>query len=197
MGHARPRPAPADGLPRRAVQRIKQQLLRWLERCLRSRRRRAPAATRPTTAKPRHRAVAELPAPTQQLMHRQLASLLDRHPRARAALHQLALLERVLRQRGAPELWTLPDPVLGRALWQLEALTDDWSQAGLAELRSRLAVAVRRHERSQAESARGEMLSTFGTPDKVQVTEVGLSMFEEFDQSWAKSRAASTPKPRP
>lgn len=154
----------------------------WLHGCFRrerpepaapdgNRRPRAPAASSRRSA---------LPEPMLMLMQGQLASLLGQHPRARGTLPHLALVERVLRARGEAAVVALPDAVLERALEQLEALTDDGSHAGLTELRRRLARAVRP---PLAERAHDDLLSTFGTPDKLQVSEVGLSVFEEVEAS--------------
>lgn len=166
------------------VGRVTQHLLCWLRRWLPNRKsgagrtaesRQAGGAS---TLRQQHTA---LPGPLLKLMQGQLSSLLGQHPRARGILPHLALVERVLRRRGEAAVWALPDPLIARALMQLEALTDDWSQAGLAELRARLAAVA--HPR--AEPAQDNLLSTFGTPDKLVVSEVGLSVFEELDASHA------------
>lgn len=192
-----PRRAEAAAQP---AQSLKQYLLRWFERYLRRRREvdevhaaepaRGVHARRPDAAPPE----ASLPAPLLMLMQGQLASLLNHHSQARGTLPHLALLERVLRGRGEAAVWALPDPVLTRALAQLEALTDDWSQTGLAELRKRLLAAVRRHDAEQAEPMHDNLLSTFGTPDKMQISEVGLSVFEELDASWVRADASKPPR---
>lgn len=202
---SKPRRSSGQG-PRRAeaaaqpAQSLKQYLLRWFERYLRRRREvdevrtaepvRGVNVRRPESAPPE----ASLPAPLLMLMQGQLASLLNHHSQARGTLPHLALLERVLRGRGEAAVWALPDPVLARALAQLEALTDDWSQTGLAELRKRLLAAVRRHDAEQAEPMHDNLLSTFGTPDKMQISEVGLSVFEELDASWVRADASKPPR---
>lgn len=152
--------------------------MRWLRRWMRELRR-VPAAARPPQTPAARR--ADLPEPLLMLMQGQLATLLARHPHARRTLPHLALVEKALRRRGEAGLWALPDPVQARALQQLEALTDDWSQAGIAELRTRLSKAVQLASRAEHDN----LLSTFGTPDKLQVSEVGLSVFEEFDRAGA------------
>lgn len=154
----------------------------WLRRCLK-REACAGAATgrgQQAGAQAASPQCTALPEPMLVLMQGQLASLLGHHPRARGALPHLALVERVLRSRGAVAVFALQDAVLERALEQLEALTDDWSHAGLAELRGRLVQAVRPQWAGPHED---NLLSTFGTPDKLQVSEVGLSVFEEVDAS--------------
>lgn len=169
--------------PRPAGQ-VVQHVLRWLRRWIPARNKRVAGAAEPRQARGAatlRQQGAALAGPLLMLMQGQLTSLLGRHPRARGMLPHLALVERVLRRRGEAAVWVLPDPVLARALAQLEALTDDWAQAGLAELRTRLAEAVR----PQAELAHDNLLSTFGTSDKLVVSEVGLSVFEEMEASHA------------
>lgn len=75
-------------------------------------------------------------------MPTQLAELLQRHPEARAVLKHLAVFERALRKKGDLVFAEAPLELLQGALRQLETLVLDWSPRGLAELRSRLAVAI-------------------------------------------------------
>lgn len=75
-------------------------------------------------------------------MQAQLADLLSRHPEAPAVLKHLAVFERALRKKGETVFGEAPVELLQGALRQLEVLVTDWSARGLAELRSRLAVAV-------------------------------------------------------
>lgn len=188
----RPRSGPRRGGSRRAesavrpAQRVKQLLLSWIERCLR--RVHEPHALKRRALPASGIAAAARRAPLVQLMREELAGLLDRHARSRHTLRHLALLERMLVERGEAAVWALPDHVLERALTQLEALTDDWSQPGLAELHARLLTTVRPHDAAAARP-HDNMLSTFGTPDKLQVSEVGLSVFEELDASWVSGKA--------
>ncbi|WP_140625709.1 hypothetical protein [Methylibium rhizosphaerae] len=153
-------------------------VMRWLRRWVRGLRP-APASSR--VPQPAAKGRADLPEPLLMLMQGQLATLLARHPRARRTLPHLAFVEKMLRRSGEAGLWALPDPVLARALQQLEALTDDWSQAGISELRTRLSKAARPAPQVEHDN----LLSTFGTPDKLQVCEVGLSVFEEYDGAGA------------
>lgn len=75
-------------------------------------------------------------------MPTELADLLRRHPEARSVLKHLSLFESALRRKGERAFAEPPVELLLGALRQLEALVTDWSPRGLAELRSRLAVAV-------------------------------------------------------
>lgn len=72
----------------------------------------------------------------------QLKSLLDEIPESRGALKQLVFVEHALQKKGLKALHKLPLPVLQKALEQLEGLVTNWSPAGLANLRSKMAVAI-------------------------------------------------------
>lgn len=72
----------------------------------------------------------------------QLQQLLDENPDTRGALRQLVFVEHALRKKGLKALHKLPLPVLQRALAQLEGLVTNWSPQGLANLRSKMAVAI-------------------------------------------------------
>lgn len=85
----------------------------------------------------RRKARAEL-----ELLLSQLKSLLDEIPETRGTLKQLVFVEHALQKKGLKALHKLPLPVLQKALEQLESLVTNWSPAGLANLRSRMAVAI-------------------------------------------------------
>ena len=106
---------------------------------------------RPPTAKElaRRKERAEL-----DLVLDQLRDVLDGATGARTALHHLVFVEHALSKKGLRTLHKLPLPVLQRALDQLEHLVTNWSAEGLANLRSKMAVAVidREHMDSDAEA---------------------------------------------
>lgn len=103
----------------------------------------ARAATRPATEPARHPSSAGVVGPDPlELSLQQLAALLDRQPQARLVLRALAKLEEALARRGWSTLDKMPLAVLERARDQLEGLVSNWSPAGLATLRSKLAVAL-------------------------------------------------------
>jgi hypothetical protein len=85
----------------------------------------------------RRKARAEL-----ELLLSQLGALLDEIPGTRATLKQLVFVEQALQKKGLKALHKLPLPVLQKALEQLEGLVTNWSPAGLANLRSKMAVAI-------------------------------------------------------
>jgi hypothetical protein len=63
-------------------------------------------------------------------------------PETRATLKQLVFVEHALQKKGLRALHKLPLPVLQKALEQFEGLVTNWSPAGLANLRSKMAVAI-------------------------------------------------------
>jgi hypothetical protein len=72
----------------------------------------------------------------------QLKELLDEIPETRGTLKQLVFVEHALQKKGLKALHKLPLPVLQKSLEQLEGLVTNWSPAGLANLRSKMAVAI-------------------------------------------------------
>lgn len=77
-----------------------------------------------------------------ELVLSQLKALLDEIPETRGTLKQLVFVEQALQKKGLKALHRLPLPVLQKALEQLEGLVTNWSPAGLANLRSKMAVAI-------------------------------------------------------
>lgn len=89
-----------------------------------------------------------------ELLLSQLGALLDELPESRQVLKQLVFVEHALQKKGLKALHKLPLPVLQKALEQLEGLVTNWSPAGLADLRSKMAVAIidREHHDPQKEA---------------------------------------------
>ena len=89
-----------------------------------------------------------------ELLLSQLGALLDELPESRHVLKQLVFVEHALQKKGLKALHKLPLPVLQKALEQLEGLVTNWSPAGLADLRSKMAVAIidREHHDPQKEA---------------------------------------------
>jgi hypothetical protein len=88
------------------------------------------------------------------LMLEQLQGLLAELPEARQTLRHLDFVEQALQKKGLRALHRLPLEVLQRALEQLEGLVTNWSPVGLANLRSKMAVAIidREHMDPDAEA---------------------------------------------
>jgi hypothetical protein len=80
------------------------------------------------------------------LVTEQLAALLAEYPEARTTLRHLVFVEGAVRKKGLKVLNKLPLELLQRALEQLEGLVTNWSPQGLANLRSKMAVAVLERE---------------------------------------------------
>jgi hypothetical protein len=98
-----------------------------------------PQVARPPTA-------AELAAERQRqelkLMLSQLTEVLDELPETRETMRHLVFVEQALQKKGLRALKKMPLEVLKRALDQFEGLITNWSPDGLANLRSKMAVAV-------------------------------------------------------
>jgi hypothetical protein len=77
-----------------------------------------------------------------ELMLDQLGALLDDVPETRQTMRHLVFVEQALVKKGLKALHKLPLDVLQHALAQLEGLVTNWSPVGLANLRSKMAVAI-------------------------------------------------------
>lgn len=128
-----------------------------------------------------------------RFMRRDLYELLQQHPGSRSLMRHLGLVERTMRVKGFEAVETLPVRVIAKALAQLDSLVRDWSPAGLAELRSRLAVVIKSRPldaaREAAEAAEAAAISEAMALDMAplhtaEVSEGDDSVFEEFERSW-------------
>ena len=81
-----------------------------------------------------------------ELMRSQLAAVLDELPETRSTLRHLAFVDDALGKKGLRALDELPLDLMRHALDQFEGLVMNWSPAGLASLRSKMAVATIRRE---------------------------------------------------
>jgi hypothetical protein len=124
------------------------------------------------------------------LMLEQLGELLAELPEARQTLRHLVFLEQALNKKGLRALHQLPLEVLQRALEQLEGLVTNWSPAGLANLRSKMAVAIidREHMDPHAE---GDAYRTAAVLDTMPIV-AGLPEVEvrSDDEALAAAYAA-------
>jgi hypothetical protein len=75
-------------------------------------------------------------------MRRELAAMLDEHEGSREVFRYLAHFERQLGKSGLRVLDEMSVKRLRRALAQFEAIVTNWSSTNLADLRSRMAVAI-------------------------------------------------------
>ncbi|MCY7315364.1 MAG: hypothetical protein LH480_06975 [Rubrivivax sp.] len=113
----------------------------------------ATAQAKPGKKVSRQQAVQHKDQQELALILEQLGALLAEVPESRAALRHLVFVEHALQKKGLKALHKLPLDVLQRALEQLEGLVTNWSPAGLANLRSKMAVAIidREHQDPEAE----------------------------------------------
>lgn len=101
-------------------------------------RRGTPAASaQAPMAVPRKRSSADVKG-----MHRELADVLDAHEGSREVFRYLAHFESRFAKKGLHTLDEMSVKRLRRALAQFEAIVTNWSSTNLADLRSRMAVAV-------------------------------------------------------
>lgn len=99
-------------------------------------------AASPTASDAASRSLSEREKRELRQMRASLATLLDNQASARAGLRQLAYMDLALDKAGLRALHKVPYEVLRRAHDQLEGLVTNWSDAGLAALRSKMAVAL-------------------------------------------------------
>ena len=99
---------------------------------------------------------------------------------AEQLMRHLGYLDRALATQGLKALTEVPVEVLAASLEQLDAIVSNWSDRHLADLRSRLAVAVK--ERSLDEF--GNQLSDFATASRLLVDDVAHSEFEALERQY-------------
>ena len=151
-------------------------------------RERQAKAGKPTKPPTREAAAAQREQQELVLMRSQLAALLAELPETRETLRHLVFVEQALNKRGLRALHKLPLDVLQRALDQLEGLVTNWSPAGLASLRSKMAVSIidREHMDPDAEA------DAYRTAAVLDTMPVGLSLAVEVsDRSDDEALAAA------
>jgi hypothetical protein len=126
-------------------------------------------------------------------IRRDLFTLLGQHPSSRRLMRHLAMVERTLQAEGIKGFEALPIRFIAKALTELESVVWDWSPAGLAELRSRMAVIVKNRPRMpEAQKPDANALlplpppadSDFSPNGRADVSEVDHAEFEEMERSW-------------
>jgi hypothetical protein len=111
----------------------------------------APRAPATTTGAARGQARLDQERGELQLMLEELDALLDQQPDACQTMHHLDSVRQALHKKGLRALRKLPLDQLQRALEQFESLVSNWSPAGLASLRSKMAVTIA--DRARADEA--------------------------------------------
>lgn len=122
------------------------------------------------------------------LIRAQLAALLNEQPETRHTMRHLVFVEQALGKAGLKALHKLPLDVLQRALDQLEGLVTNWSPEGLANLRSKMAVAVLDRENRDPD-ANGDAYRTAAVLDTVQVAHLEIGA-DGDEQALAAAYAA-------
>jgi hypothetical protein len=89
------------------------------------------------------------------LVRVELATLLNAMPQSRTRYPQLAGVERAIGSEGMAAIHSLGVDILQPALLQLESVCSNWSQAGLANLRSKMAVSIIDHGDYESPRDRG------------------------------------------
>ncbi|MEO6280567.1 hypothetical protein [Roseateles sp.] len=111
-----------------------------------------------------------------------LKDFLDLHSLSRRMLRHLGYLEHALATQGVKAFEEVPVEVLAAALGQLESIVTNWSSRDLADIRSRLAVAVK--DRLQDEFDGDGKLSDFATASRMLIGDVPHSEFEELERQY-------------
>ncbi len=113
-----------------------------------------------------------------------LKTLLDSHAKTRRVMRHLAFFERALAKHGLKAVAEVPVEVLSAAVGQLETLVSNWSNPRLAELRSKMAVALVDRSRDPFYGAPGDKLSNFNTDSRLLVGDASHSMFVELERQY-------------
>lgn len=123
-----------------------------------------------------------------ELVKSQLAALLDEQAETRHTLRHLVFVEQAVVKKGFKALHKLPVDVLQRALDQLEGLVTNWSPEGLANLRSKMAVAILDREHQDPE-ADGDAYRTAAVLDTLPVQQA-VAETRSDDEALAAAYAA-------
>jgi len=143
-------------------------------RALPGRRARSAAAAaygQSTTGAARKRSAADVKG-----MRRELAAMLDEHEGSREVFRYLAHFERQLGKKGLRVLDEMSVTRLRRALAQFEAIVTNWSSTNLADLRSRMAVAVSIRDSGAAVWLPAPTLSHAYTPQPMPMVAPGVQV---------------------
>ncbi|MDP1650827.1 MAG: hypothetical protein Q8M01_21880 [Rubrivivax sp.] len=117
------------------------------------------------------------------LMREQLRALLSELPETRRTLRALVAVEQALARKGLRALRRLPLDVMRRALHQFEGLVTNWSPVGLANLRSKMSVAIieREHMDPDAEADAYRTAAVLDT-DPDELASDGLQTASDDDE---------------
>ena len=127
----------------------------------------------------RERAIAEA-APLRSA----LKELLDSHRMTRRVMRHLGYFEGLLATHGLHAMSQTPVEVLGASLKQLDSIVTNWSDHRLADLRSKMAVAIIERSGDPFYGAAGDRLSNFATESRMEVADASHSMFMELERQY-------------
>lgn len=156
---------------------------------------RSPAPSR-RGGKRRDDGQAEREREERRQMLAELEVLLDEQPGSRQTLRHLVFVHQALTKKGLKALHKIPLDVLQRALVQFESLVTNWTPVGLANLRSKMAVAIIDRERSDpdpdadAEAYRSEAVLEAGLDGPPPLPEVVSGDEETLAAAYAALGAA-------
>lgn len=139
----------------------------------------APAASAQPVGVPRKRSSADVKG-----MRRELADVLDAHEGSREVFRYLAHFESRFAKKGLHTLEEMSVKRLRRALAQFEAIVTNWSSTNLADLRSRMAVAVSLRDSGAAMWTPAQTISKAYTPPAMpMVARGGVRRGPDFEGS--------------
>lgn len=122
--------------------------------------------------------------------------LLGQHKASRLLMRHLALVEHAISTKGLAGFDRVHPRIVAKALAELESVVWDWSPAGLADLRSRMAVIVKNYRAApkpetakidkidRPEPALSAEVVAFGPSLPAMISEVDHAEFEEMERSW-------------
>jgi hypothetical protein len=130
------------------------------------------------------------PAATPASMRAALTVLLDGVPGSRRILRHLAAVEHELGRKDRESRFLLDAPLdqLLLVQRQLEGVLGSAPSPGLVALRLRLAESIRDRQHAEELAARRQPLSSFFVDHKLQVSEGGLTDFDQLSAEWNSAR---------
>jgi hypothetical protein len=112
-----------------------------------------------------------------------LKRLLDLHPMTRRMMRHLGYFESELAAQGLAALAEIPIEVMSAALEQLDAIVTNWSDRHLADLRSRMAVALKERTLDAFFGPAGDR-SNYMSSSRLLVDDVSHSQFLELERQY-------------
>lgn len=125
------------------------------------------------------------------LVRTELAALLNELPETRTTMRHLVFVEQAIAKKGLKVLHKIPLDVLRRAHDQLDNLVINWSAVGLANLRSKMAVAIidREHMDPDAEADAYRTAAVLDTDDDAALPSLPLEEAPPRDDDAALAAA--------